>query len=82
MALSDPKEQLELIAQKTERARNMGPRMLREIKTSMLFQYKWEELLMSGPVSISCLGVCSVAATSPSANVTFSPSPGGFKYLR
>ena len=33
MALSDPQKQLELLAKKTERAGDMGPRILREIKT-------------------------------------------------
>ena len=33
MALSDPKKQLELLAKKTERAGDMGPRILRETKT-------------------------------------------------
>ncbi len=82
MALSDPKQQLELIAKKTERAEDMGPRIVREIKSSILIQYKWEELLMSGPVSISSLGACFAAASSPSANVIFTPPMEGFKYLR
>ena len=81
MALSDPQKQLELLAKKTERAGDMGPRILREIKNSILFQYKWEELLMACPVSISCLGACFVAASSPSANDNFKPPMEGFKYL-
>ena len=81
MALSDPKQQLELLAKKTERAGDMGPRILREIKNSLLFQYKGEKLLMACPVSISCLGACVVAASSPSANDDLTPPMEGFKYL-
>ena len=82
MVLSDPQQQLDMIAKKTEKAGEVAPRILREMKSSILFQYKWEELLMSGPVSISCLGACFVAASSPKANVIFTPPKNGFTYLQ
>lgn len=83
MTLEDPQKQLKLVVQKREQADAMAPRILREMQSSILFQCKWEELLMSAPISISCLGACHVAAISPKANVIFTPpKEGGFKYLQ
>lgn len=67
-------------ALKKETANNAADRMMREIRASVLFQFKWEDLLTSAPVSISCLGACMVAASSP-INVTFEKPKEGFKYL-
>ncbi|RSM20290.1 hypothetical protein CDV31_000784 [Fusarium ambrosium] len=56
-------------------------RMLQETKNSLLFQYRWEDLLMSTPVALNCIGACIVAAASPDADVTFESPRNGFKYL-
>ncbi|KAK6329597.1 hypothetical protein TWF718_003563 [Orbilia javanica] len=46
----------------------------KEIKSTILFQYRWEELLMAAPVAISCLGGCFVASSSPIASTTTIPT--------
>jgi hypothetical protein len=54
-----------------------------EMKSSLLFQYNWEELLMSGPVAINCMGACFMASASHHGNeVTLHPPKDGFKYLK
>ncbi|KAK6499956.1 hypothetical protein TWF481_010312 [Arthrobotrys musiformis] len=42
----------------------------KEIKSTILFQYRWEELLMAAPVAINCMGGCFIAASSPIATAT------------
>ncbi|KAF3167125.1 hypothetical protein TWF225_012050 [Orbilia oligospora] len=46
----------------------------KEIKSTILFQYRWEELLMAAPVAINCLGGCFVASSSPIASTTIIPT--------
>ncbi|WAO91180.1 Hypothetical protein NCS54_00863700 [Fusarium falciforme] len=78
MALSP--QQIDLLARK-EDAGAEAERMMRETKNSLLFQFRWEDLLMSSPVVLNCISACIVAAGSPDANVTFTPPRDGFKYL-
>ncbi|EWC47857.1 hypothetical protein DRE_02739 [Drechslerella stenobrocha 248] len=50
-----------------------------EIKGTVLFQYRWEDLLMAAPVAISCMGGCFVAASSRrAATTTLKP----FEYMK
>jgi hypothetical protein len=78
MALSP--QQIDLLVRK-EDAGAAAERMMRETKNSLLFQFRWEDLLMSSPVALNCISACIVAAGSPDANVTLTPPRDGFKYL-
>ncbi|KAJ4185163.1 hypothetical protein NW755_008606 [Fusarium falciforme] len=78
MALSP--QQIDLLARK-EDAGAAAERMMRETKNSLLFQIRWEDLLMPSPVVLNCISACIVATGSPDANVTFTPPRDGFKYL-
>lgn len=62
-----------------------GAQFTQEVKESLLFQYKWNELLAAAPTSITLVGACHVAAASPEAAVISLSDPvpqGGFKYLQ
>ncbi|EEU39662.1 uncharacterized protein NECHADRAFT_43968 [Fusarium vanettenii 77-13-4] len=78
MALSS--QQIDLLARKEDTSAT-AERMMRETKDSLLFQFRWENLLMSSPVVLNCISACIIAAGSPDANVTFTPPRDGFKYL-
>ena len=86
MSSSDEKD-LSLVLQ-TQEKRDMNPnitnRVISEMKGSLLFQSNWEELLMSAPVALSCLGGCYVASSSSTEaeSIIFETPTGGFKYLR
>lgn len=72
----------------TQKKRDLTPnvtnQVISEMKSSLLFQYNWEELLMSAPVALSCLGGCYVASSSSTdaEMITFTTPTGGFKYLK
>ncbi|KAH3298599.1 hypothetical protein KXW39_008369 [Aspergillus fumigatus] len=54
-----------------------------EIKSSAIFQVKWEDLLKSAPISINALGAALVASSSETATtIEFTPPKGGFKFLQ
>ncbi|KAJ4309210.1 hypothetical protein N0V84_011631 [Fusarium piperis] len=74
------REQVGLVAEE-EATGTVPSRMMRETRDSLVFQFRWEDLLMSSPVALNCIGACVVAATSPSAKEVFDPPRDGFKYL-
>ncbi|KAL2682382.1 hypothetical protein Neosp_006832 [[Neocosmospora] mangrovei] len=78
MALSS--QQIDLLARK-EDTNDIAERMMRETKDSLLFQFRWENLLMSSPVVLNSISACIIAAGSPDANATFTRPRDGFKYL-
>ncbi|KAF3227102.1 hypothetical protein TWF106_010590 [Orbilia oligospora] len=46
----------------------------KEIKSTIIAHYRWEELLMTVPVAINCLGGCFIASSSPIASTTTIPT--------
>ncbi|KAF3289440.1 hypothetical protein TWF970_003219 [Orbilia oligospora] len=46
----------------------------KEIKSTIVPHYRWEELLMTVPVAINCLGGCFIASSSPIASTTTIPT--------
>ncbi|RMJ18622.1 hypothetical protein CDV36_001733 [Fusarium kuroshium] len=78
--MSFSEQQVALLARREDPGTTVK-RMLQETKNSLLFQYRWEDLLLSTPVALNCIGACIVAAASPDADATFDPPKNGFKYL-
>jgi hypothetical protein len=68
--------------EKRDLAPNVTSQVISEMKSSLIFQYNWEELLQSAPTAISCMGACFVASSSEKATVTLTPPEKGFQYLR
>ena len=69
--------------QKRDLAPNVTSKVTAELKDSLIFQYNWGELLQSAPTSLSSLGACFVASSSPRALVSLTPPKDkGFQYLR
>ncbi|KAI5920341.1 hypothetical protein F4810DRAFT_703039 [Camillea tinctor] len=57
--------------------------IMNEMKSSLIFQCNWEELLQAAPTAISYMGACFVASSSPKAVVQLTPPKDkGFQYLR
>lgn len=81
---SNDSEDLAVI-QKAQASHDMSPNLpaqvVDDIKSSLIFQISWQELLHSAPTAISCLGACFVASSSDKAVVTLK-SKGQFKYLK
>lgn len=73
---------------KTDEKRNLAPditnRVVSEMKHSLIFQYNWEELLVSVPVALSCMGACYIATSSSedAEGLTLDVPTSGWKYLR
>ncbi|KAL2061472.1 hypothetical protein VTL71DRAFT_6849 [Oculimacula yallundae] len=70
-----------------QQARDLAPnitdQVIREMKSSLIFKYTWEELLQSAPTALSCIGACLAASSSPKAAITLTPpTDKGFQYLR
>ncbi|CZT44825.1 uncharacterized protein RSE6_05064 [Rhynchosporium secalis] len=64
-------------------APNLTEQVVGEMKSSLIFQFSWEELLQSAPTAINCMGACLAASSSPKAVVTLTPPKDtGFKYLQ
>ncbi|RSL93882.1 hypothetical protein CEP52_012978 [Fusarium oligoseptatum] len=78
--MSFSEQQVALLARREDPG-TVIKRMLQETKNSLLFQFRWEDLLMSTPVALNCISTCIVAAASPDADATFDPPKNGFKYL-
>ena len=58
-------------------------RVVEEMKSSIAFQYSWEDLLQAGPVALTCLGSCFIAtASNTSRSLTLDPPKGGFQFLK
>jgi hypothetical protein len=67
--------------------RNKDPQLaetvVSEMKSSLIFQYNWEELLQCAPTAISCMGACFVASSSEKATVELvAPKDKPFQHLR
>jgi len=81
---SDGKDVASNLQAKEQRdlAPNLTSQVIGEMRSSLLFQYNWEDLLQCGPTAISCIGACFVAASSDKATVILTPPETGFQYLR
>lgn len=82
---SDAKDlEVVLAAQeKRELAPNVSSQVIDEMKSSLIFQFNWAELLQAAPTAISCMGACFVASSSPDASVQLEPPKDkGFEHLR
>ncbi|KAI1869369.1 hypothetical protein JX265_006459 [Neoarthrinium moseri] len=73
-----------LVAQeKRDLAPNVSSQVINEMKSSLIFQISWEQLLQAAPTAISCMGACFIASSSPRAVVELTSPPGkGFQYLK
>ncbi|KAF4949191.1 hypothetical protein FGADI_9048 [Fusarium gaditjirri] len=68
---------------KRELAPNVSSQVINEMKSSLIFQISWEQLLQAAPTAISSMGACLIASSSPKALVQLSPPKDkGFQYLR
>ncbi|KAK1777277.1 hypothetical protein QBC45DRAFT_417155 [Copromyces sp. CBS 386.78] len=76
--------QVVLAAQeKRELSPDVSSQVIDEMKSSLIFQFNWAELLQAAPTAISCMGACFVASSSPNANIQLEPpKPKGFDHLR
>ncbi|KAK6518148.1 hypothetical protein TWF506_005308 [Arthrobotrys conoides] len=77
--MTTPEEKMAIVvANETKRVTDLSAgainNVTKEIKSTILFQYRWEELLMAAPVAINCLGGCFVASSSPIASTTMIPT--------
>ncbi|KAI8623310.1 hypothetical protein F5Y19DRAFT_458989 [Xylariaceae sp. FL1651] len=62
---------------------NVTVDLITEVKNSLMFSIKWEDLLQSAPTAISCMGVCFAASSSPTAVVQLHPPAGkSFEHLK
>ncbi|KAF9552933.1 hypothetical protein CPC08DRAFT_673678, partial [Agrocybe pediades] len=69
--------------QKRDMAPNVSKQVMGEMKSSLLFQVNWQELLQAGPTALSSMGACFLASSSPKAVVLLkAPADKPFKYLR
>lgn len=66
---------------KKEDSSVVAEQMLREIRSSLVFQFRWEDLLMSAPLSLNCLGACILAGNSKAVDVKLEAPKKGFEYL-
>ena len=81
---SDGKD-LSVVLEAQERrdlAPDVSSQVIKEMKNSLIFQNNWEDLLQSAPTSISCMGACFAASSSPKAVVKLTPPEKGWQYLR
>lgn len=68
---------------KRELAPNVSSQVINEMKSSLIFQISWEQLLQAAPTAISSMGACFIASSSPKAVVQLTPPKGkGFEHLR
>jgi hypothetical protein len=68
---------------KRELAPNISSQVVNEMKSSLIFQISWEQLLQAAPTAISSIGACFIASSSPKAVVELTPPKDkGFQYLR
>ncbi|KAL7619532.1 hypothetical protein AAE478_010072 [Parahypoxylon ruwenzoriense] len=62
---------------------NVTTDVITEVKNSLMFSIKWEDLLQSAPTAISCMGACFAASSSPKAVVQLHPPAGkSFEHLK
>ncbi|TVY67615.1 hypothetical protein Focb16_v002486 [Fusarium oxysporum f. sp. cubense] len=68
---------------KRELAPNVSSQVINEMKSSLIFQISWEQLLQAAPTAISSMGACFIASSSPKAVVQLDPPKDkAFLYLR
>ncbi|KAF8803263.1 hypothetical protein BYT27DRAFT_7195858 [Phlegmacium glaucopus] len=83
--LSDEQD-LRIIMQAEEKravATNVTALVFNEMKSSLLSQINWEELLQSAPTAIFSMGACFVASSSPKALIMLKEKPGKpFEHLK
>ncbi|KAK3321875.1 hypothetical protein B0H66DRAFT_581333 [Apodospora peruviana] len=82
---SDDKDLRVILEAKEKRdfAPNVTSQIIVEMKSSLLFQFSWEELLQSAPTAISSMGACFIASSSKKATLPLTPpSDKGFQYLK
>lgn len=79
-------QDLRIIRQAEQRravAANVTVQVFNEIKSSLLCQVNWEELLQSAPTALSSMGACFIASSSPKALVVLKEKPNKpFEHLR
>lgn len=64
-------------------AQDVTKQVIGEMKSSLIFQYKWQDLLQAAPTSISSMGACFTASASTgNVHASIDPPVGGFKYLK
>lgn len=69
--------------QKRAAAVNVTALVYNDMKSSLLSQINWEELLQSAPTAIFSMGACFIASSSPKALVTLKEKPGKpFEHLK
>lgn len=69
-------------ARKAEIARSV-PAFVQDVSDSLILQHNWGDLLSAAPLSLSLLGACQIAASTPkAASIILEPPRGGFKYLK
>ncbi|KAK6497792.1 hypothetical protein TWF481_012195 [Arthrobotrys musiformis] len=77
--MTTQEERLAIVVEnETKRIRDLSASAInnvtKEIKSTIFPQYRWEELLMTAPVMIDCLGSLFTASSSPVASTTMIPS--------
>jgi hypothetical protein len=81
---TDVAKQLNLaleIQRKRDLSATLAKDIVADIRNTLLFQLKWEDLLMAAPIALSSLGAIFVAASSTDTSITLEPPEGGFKQL-
>lgn len=67
---------------KRENDPNITTQVILEMKSSLIFQISWQDLLQAGPTSLSSMGACFAASASRNAALILEPPPKGFTYLK
>jgi hypothetical protein len=73
----------EIQQQQAARA-NASQRFISDVKTQTFMSFDWAEFLSSAPLTLSLMGLCSIAAATTPAGLTMTldPPASGFKYLK
>lgn len=74
MAQDDKELQL-ILANQTKRrlAQDLSVQVLNEMKSSLVLQSSWEQLLQATPPAIGSMSACFIASASPSAAMRLAP---------
>ncbi|OBS29597.1 hypothetical protein FPOA_03534 [Fusarium poae] len=80
----DAKDLQIMLAQQAERDNDPSTtsHVVSEIKSSLIVDASWEQLLQASPIAISGIGACFIASSSPKAAVQLTSPQKGFSYLR
>ena len=81
---SDNAQLQAVLRAKAQRENDSGitNQVISEMKSSLIFQISWQDLLQAGPTSLRSMGTCFAASTSPKAALILNPPPKGFTYLK